>query len=130
MSITTDSLVGDIQQMFKNINERTLNYWGVAYGDQFASLSCLKCSKRMYDFREFAEFGPESGRNLWFCRADAMEFHKKISLLENTAEAEMKDFKELYEKALEPLREMEKFFGNYSETRTAQLTGKKWVFFS
>jgi hypothetical protein len=129
MSITTDSLVGDIQQMFKNINEQTLNYWGVAYGDQFASLSCLKCSKRMYDFREFAEFGPELGRNLWFCREDAMEFQKKISLLKNTAKAEMKDFKELYEKALEPLIKMESNLKNYPEACTAQLTRKNWVFF-
>jgi hypothetical protein len=130
MSITTDRLVGEIQQMFKNINKKSkLNYWGIANGNQFAPLGCLKCSKCMYDFMEFAEFGPTFKTSLWFCDKDAEKFDRKISLLKNTAEAEKKDFKDLYKKALEPLIKKQKVFEKYAETHRARSTRKNWVFF-
>lgn len=105
MSVTCDSLVGDIQQMFKNINEKATNYWGVGYKDQFAPLGCLKCSKCMYDLKEFSEFGPSLGKNSWFCSEDAGEYYKKLMQLETTAKKEGKDYTELYERAVQPLRE-------------------------
>ena len=128
MSITTDKIVIDIQRMFKNINERKLNHWGVL-SNQFAALACLKCSKYMYDYKKFAEFGPDLARNAFFCDEDIYEFYGRIDLLRLTSEEEGKKFMELYERAIEPVRKMEKEFKKISETSTATLEGKDWVFY-
>lgn len=104
--------IKEINDMFLQIGDK-VNYWGISDSKRLAPLGCLKCGKCMYSYKYFAKYGPDLGKNVYFCGSDisdhAHEFQKKLLKLSHIATENDLDERELYNAAMKPVHDEEKW---------------------
>jgi len=102
----TISLIQEMANMYKHIGNEKLNYWGTD-GDQLAPLGCLKCAKCMYDFEYFHTYGPDYGKNAYFCDKCEPELNKIANRLYLIAQEKAYDVLEVFRIAQKEFNEYE-----------------------
>lgn len=97
-----------ITKSFERFFESTLaNYYGVTGQGQVCALACVSCSKIMHDVQKFMKTGPALGNHAWFCKEHALSFNKQVTLLEENAQKEGKNFTKIYKEVTAPFKTVE-----------------------